>query len=93
VRVTVRVHELSRLQKLLGVGRRATLGSIAAISPEPHSTVAIEAACGRFVDRYAVPPDAIDPAEVARRRRLALESLSGRYQPPELEAAQDAATD
>jgi hypothetical protein len=93
LKVTVRVQELSPLQKLLGVSRRATIGNLAAVSPRAHETVPLQEACGRFVDHYDVAPAAIDQAEVRRRRRLAVKSLAGYYEPPELKQAQEAASD
>jgi hypothetical protein len=91
--VTVRVDQLSALQRLLGVSRRTTLGRLAATSPAPHERVAIEEACGRFVDRYEVPAGEIDRAELRRLRREAREAATGRFHPPELDEAQARATD
>ena len=90
--ISVRVGELSALQELLGVSRRATLGRVAATSPGASEPVAVEAACGRFVDRYEIADDEIDRQHVARVRRQAREAMSGRFAPPELEQAREAAS-
>ena len=82
LKVRVRVEEQSAIQRLLGVDRKATIGNIAASAPSSAATITPSEACGRFVDHYSVPDSALDPGEIARRRRVAHRALSGHYQPP-----------
>jgi hypothetical protein len=52
VRVTVRQGDRTWIERLLGVERRTWLGTLA-LSPGTHATeVALDDACGRYVDRY-----------------------------------------
>lgn len=50
--VTIRAPRLNWLQRLLGVRRRVALGQLAATSAKPERLVALNKACGRFVDWY-----------------------------------------
>ncbi len=94
VKVTVQVHRVSALQRLLGVDRPAVIGKLAATRPDPEETVPISAACGHYVDHYFVSSSMVrsQSAAVQRRRQRARVARAGHFRPTaRLEAESNAA--
>jgi hypothetical protein len=86
VEITVRADDLSAIQSLLGVNRRAAIGNIVATAPDPYRVIPFTDACGAYVDHFEVADSVAlrDPGAITHRRKIARAALQGRYDPRNL---------